>query len=168
MCNYGPSLSFSRVCQQALLPMGPLQVPLKAGGNGKIIQREREGTKRMDFWSAAPVAFGILRVRFPSCLWPSPMGRKAKGTLSSSLGFFGRSRYDLLFICFYILVASNSWKQVGRRGKEGAVAQVGLLGLPERQLSHGAGWRARTLQAGRVTTRWRALPVTGGSSAGLD
>lgn len=104
----------SKVC---LLPVGP-----QAGGNGKIIQREREGKKHTYFWSAAPVTLGTSRVRFPSCLWPAPMGRKAKGTLSSSLRFFGCSCYDLLFIYFYISVASNSWKQVGRKGKEGAAA----------------------------------------------
>lgn len=101
-------------CRQARPPVGPPQGLLKAGGNGKIIQWGREGKKHTyDFWH--------VQSEIPKPPVAVSDGQEGQG----SLGFSGCSCYDVLFIYFCISVASDSWQQVGRKGKEGTAASVG-------------------------------------------
>lgn len=68
----GPSGACGKTAQVPCVPelaSGPrdlCKAPVKAGGDGKRIQREGEGKKQMYFWSEAPVAFGTSRLKFPA------------------------------------------------------------------------------------------------------
>lgn len=58
----------AQVCCAPELASGPwdlCKAPVKAGGDGKGIQKVGEGKKQMYFWSEAPVAFGASRLKFP-------------------------------------------------------------------------------------------------------
>lgn len=104
--------------QQALLARRPLQIPLKAGGDGKIIQREREGEKSTYLWSAAPAALGPSRVRFQAAWllrWPGrPRGRAV--ALSASLVV--PARICSLSTCTgqWLLIGGSRWAEAERKG----------------------------------------------------
>lgn len=134
------------------------QGPIKAAGNGKIIQWKGEGKKQMYVWSAAPVGFGTSRVRFPSCLWRlrgagRPRGRSA--ALSGSFVIPAKLCHLLTLTFQWLLIYGNRWGERERRRRPCCQAK----GLSERQLFQAAG-------RGTGTCRQSTRPPGGGRAPG--